>query len=235
MSSDPDDEALSWDGDVDPTHTDQPTTAPGAAAREHDSIEPGEDTHTDVRAASDVDAPSGDQRGDADSADGDADGNPAVADTDAVDDDEPTDAQVVSDGDPVESDTPVVEAAAEPRPEATTGITSDAPDSTVAASAPQPMGNAMLVGLGVMGGVYVLWMIGWLIGGFRLQGQADYLITDGMFQASFWLSVLAPPLWFVSVLLLTRRARGWQRVLWLVVGIVLLVPWPFVLVGTVGT
>ena len=60
----------------------------------------------------------------------------------------------------------------------------------------EPMGNATLITLGILGGVYLIYAIGWVIGGLRLQGRAEYLVTDVMYQGSFWLAVLAPLLWF---------------------------------------
>lgn len=98
----------------------------------------------------------------------------------------------------------------------------------------EPLGNAMLIALGVFGGVYLLYAIGWIIGGLRLQGGAAYLVTDVMFQGSLWLAVLAPALWFVTVLLVTRAAKAWVRIAWLVGGVVLLIPWPFIMTGAVG-
>jgi hypothetical protein len=98
----------------------------------------------------------------------------------------------------------------------------------------QPMGNATLITLGILGGVYLLYAIGWIIGGLRLQGRADYLVTDVMFQGSFWLAVLSPLLWFATVFLLTAHAKAWVRIVWLVAGVALLLPWPFVMVGAVG-
>lgn len=98
----------------------------------------------------------------------------------------------------------------------------------------EPMGNVALVTLGILGGIYLLFTIGWLIGGFRLQGRAQYLVADVMFQGSFWLAVLAPLLWFATVFLLTRRSSTWVRIVWLVGGAILLVPWPFIMVGAVG-
>lgn len=97
-----------------------------------------------------------------------------------------------------------------------------------------PMGNGALVGLGVLGGVYALYAIGWLIGGLRLQGRAQYLVFDVMYQGSLWLAVLAPPLWFATTFLLTRGRRAWVRFAWLAAGVVLLLPWPFVMIGAVG-
>jgi hypothetical protein len=97
-----------------------------------------------------------------------------------------------------------------------------------------PMGNATLITLGILGGVYLLYSIGWIIGGLRLQGRAQYLVTDVMYQGSFWLAVLAPLLWFGTVFLLTLRSKPWVRIAWLVAGVALLLPWPFVLIGAVG-
>ena len=58
--------------------------------------------------------------------------------------------------------------------------------------------------------------------------------TDAMYQGSLWLAVLAPVLWFATVFLLTRAARAWVRFAWLAAGVILLVPWPFVMIGAVG-
>ncbi|MEV8266266.1 DNA polymerase III subunit gamma/tau [Microbacterium sp. NPDC076911] len=115
----------------------------------------------------------------------------------------------------------------------------DAPDATVesepeSSGAAKPMGNAALVTTGVLGGAYALYVIGWVIGGLRLQGLAQYLVTDFMFLASFSLAALAPVIWFGTTLLLTRHSKTWVRIAWLFAGVILLVPWPFVMTGTVG-
>ncbi len=98
----------------------------------------------------------------------------------------------------------------------------------------EPMGNATLIALGILGGVYLIYAIGWVIGGLRLQGRAQYLVTDVMYQGSFWLAVLAPLLWFGTVFLLTMHSKSWIRFVWLVAGVVLLLPWPFIMIGAVG-
>lgn len=119
----------------------------------------------------------------------------------------------------------------------------DAPQSAAsdASTAPEtavderrPMGNGALIAFGVLGGVYALYAIGWLIGGLRLQGRAQYLVLDVMYQGSLWLAVLAPLLWFATTLLLTRVSRTWVRFAWLGAGVVLLLPWPFVMIGAIG-
>ncbi|MCW3494190.1 DNA polymerase III subunit gamma/tau [Microbacterium sp. SSM24] len=96
------------------------------------------------------------------------------------------------------------------------------------------MGNAELISLGVLGGFSVLYAVGWLIGGLRLQGTAEFLVAPLAYQVSLWLAVLAPLVWFATVLVLTRGRRLWVRFAWLVGGVVLLVPWPFIMVGAIG-
>ena len=95
-----------------------------------------------------------------------------------------------------------------------------------------PIGNGALIALGVLGGVYALFAIGWLIGGLRLQRLL--LLTDAMYLGSLWLAVLAPVLWFGTVFLLTRASRAWVRFAWLGAGAGLFIPWPFVMIGAVG-
>jgi hypothetical protein len=90
--------------------------------------------------------------------------------------------------------------------------------------------SAGLVGLGVLAGVYLLYTVGWVLSVVR----NPYALTDpfGQVMATVGdvLAVLAPLLWFGTVFLLTR-GRGGARAAWLVGGVLLLVPWPFVLGG----
>ena len=128
--------------------------------------------------------------------------------------------------------------AADTSPQETTDAATAAPaNSTAVPQAEEeraPMGNAMLITIGVLAGFYAIFTIGWVIGGLRLRDAAHYAVADVAFQGPLWLSVLAPALWFSTVYLLTRRSESWMRLLWLVVGAILLVPWPFVMVGAVG-
>lgn len=106
------------------------------------------------------------------------------------------------------------------------------PDGTVRpAGSPKPMGNVELVSLGVLGGVYLLLAIGWWIGGSRLQLIAQLFLEPIGFTVSWILAVLAAPIWFATVFLLTRERPAWARVLLLVVGAVVLLPWPFLMTG----
>lgn len=96
---------------------------------------------------------------------------------------------------------------------------------------PEPMGNAALVGIGVFAGIYLLLSLGWVLGAGRLQLVAQLFLDPVAYQVTMWLAVLAPPLWFATVWLLTRRSTMWLRLVLLAAGAVLLVPWPFVLSG----
>ncbi|WES65164.1 hypothetical protein P0L94_03600 [Microbacter sp. GSS18] len=100
---------------------------------------------------------------------------------------------------------------------------------------PEHTGSAMLVTVGVLAGIAAMWTIGWVIGGLRLQGTAEFLVSPAAYIPSLWLAALAPALWFGAVWALTRRSKAWVRVSWLVAGVVLLIPWPFVMTGTVGS
>lgn len=96
------------------------------------------------------------------------------------------------------------------------------------------LGNAALVSLGVLGGVYLLFTVGWVIGALRLQQRSSTFVSDPMFVGAFWLAVLAPLAWFFTTYSLTRGRPAWLRFGILVAGAVLLVPWPFLTSGSVA-
>ncbi|MFM2719378.1 DNA polymerase III subunit gamma/tau [Microbacterium mcarthurae (nom. nud.)] len=93
-----------------------------------------------------------------------------------------------------------------------------------------PLGNVGLVGIGMVAATFLLFAIGWLVAGFRLR-DLGLPIPDVTLLALTVGAALAPLVWFVTVLALTRAWRTWQRFLMLILGIVLLVPWPFLSLG----
>ena len=108
-------------------------------------------------------------------------------------------------------------------------------DDAPAREMPAQIGNVALVSLGVLGGIYLLYTLGWFIGGTRLQAIAPLLlVSPAAYVPAFWLAVLAPAIWFATTLLLTRRSATWVRFVWLAAGALLLVPWPFIMIGAVG-
>jgi hypothetical protein len=113
---------------------------------------------------------------------------------------------------------------------------STVPDAPVAEPAVQ-RSSALLVGFGIAAGVFVLYVIGWIIGiprakvvmdgGLGQQGLAAIMETIGAGVA-----IASGPLWFACVLLVTRKSRTIVRLLWMALGIVLLIPWPLLAGGT---
>ncbi|MFE5672041.1 DNA polymerase III subunit gamma/tau [Agromyces sp. NPDC056523] len=107
---------------------------------------------------------------------------------------------------------------ASPSPEGAAGDDDDAEA--------QP-GSAELVLLGVFGGVYLLYTLGWILSVLRVQNTAQDPLGQFMFALGLWLAVLAPALWFGVTFALTR-GRTKTRLVWLLVGAVVLLPIAFV-------
>lgn len=110
-----------------------------------------------------------------------------------------------------------------------------APAASDAEAEPAAMSPAMLLFVGIFGGIYLLYAVGWVIGGLNLKPLANLIVADAMYVPWFILAVAAPALWMLTVWVLTRGAQAWIRVLLLLAGAVLLVPWPFVMVGAIGS
>ncbi|UIN31963.1 DNA polymerase III subunit gamma/tau [Microbacterium binotii] len=96
---------------------------------------------------------------------------------------------------------------------------------------PAPMSNVALVTLGVFGGIYLLLAVGWFIGGSRLQFVAQLFINPAAHTAAWILAIAAPAVWFATTMVLTRSRPMWLRIVALVVGAVVLLPWPFLMTG----
>lgn len=90
----------------------------------------------------------------------------------------------------------------------------------------------LLVTYGVLGGIYLIYTFGWLLSLQRFIGirnvSADPL-TEIMFQFGAFLALASPALWFGAVFLLTRGQKPLSRLAWLLVGLLAVLPWPFIL------
>ncbi|MFF2270970.1 hypothetical protein ACFVTX_01765 [Agromyces sp. NPDC058136] len=93
-------------------------------------------------------------------------------------------------------------------------------------AAPAQTGSVELVVLGVLGGVYLLYTIGWIITALRTAVPGMSVVGDFMYSLGLWLAVLAAPVWFALALRGARTPRS--RLVWLVVGAVVLAPLPFI-------
>ena len=103
-------------------------------------------------------------------------------------------------------------------------------DDDETTDAPAQTGSTELVVLGVLGGVYLLYAIGWLITALGESTLFADPVAQFMHSLGAWFAVLAAPLWFGAVLWLASGNRR-ARLVWLIVGAVLLVPVPFLLRG----
>lgn len=160
MTRDPDDDALSWAGDDDPTLSTTPTAAEGSLAPGWSTVgEPGTVIESHEQGSA-----------------GEQTGNEASENSN--------------------------------------------PDAAAASS-------AALIVLGVLGGVYLLYTIGWAISASRIINPAPDLVGAFMFSAGLWLAAAAPVLWFALTLWLTRAASRWRYV-WLLLGVLVLAPLPFI-------
>ncbi|KTR85900.1 hypothetical protein NS220_18525, partial [Microbacterium testaceum] len=117
-------------------------------------------------------------------------------------------------------------AARHPEPSASDDLDADGTDAGSSA----PLGNVGLVGIGMVAATFLLFAIGWLVAGLQLRGLG-LPIPEVTIVALTIAAALAPLVWFVAVLATTRGWRTWQRFLLLILGIVLLVPWPFLSLG----
>ncbi|OIH92266.1 MULTISPECIES: hypothetical protein [unclassified Curtobacterium] len=96
-----------------------------------------------------------------------------------------------------------------------------------------PTGSGALVGMGVLGGLYLLYTVAWLV-------SASLLTVTGTGLAGIAsetmrvLAIMAPALWFAATLWLCQGHRDRTRFTWLVVGAVVLIPWPFIMTRSFG-
>ncbi|MFC9920111.1 hypothetical protein [Agromyces binzhouensis] len=108
--------------------------------------------------------------------------------------------------------------------EATDAAASTSADGTPAG--PQ-IGSAELVLLGVFGGVFLLYTLGWILTVLRVTNTATDPVGQFMFALGLALAVIAPAMWFAVAFALTRGQVP-LRFTWLAVGAVVLLPVPFV-------
>jgi hypothetical protein len=91
------------------------------------------------------------------------------------------------------------------------------------------LGSATLIAFGIVGGVYLLYTIGWIVSFARYAQPIDVDFTVVSHRIAQTLAIAASPLWFVATLLVLQKTDVRYRFLWLVIGVLVLVPWPFLL------
>ncbi len=92
--------------------------------------------------------------------------------------------------------------------------------------------SLLLVTYGVLAGAYLIYTLGWVV---SIQGYAATHpvstdpLTAIMFAVTEFLAIASPILWFGAAFALTRGRKAIIRLLWLLLGLVVVIPWPFVL------
>ena len=89
------------------------------------------------------------------------------------------------------------------------------------------MSSVVLIALGLLGGIYLLYTVGWFVSWQRLVYTDPDLLELAAFRVQQVLAIVAAPLWFGATLFFTRERKPAVRLLWLVIGAVVLVPWSF--------
>ncbi|MBF4568820.1 hypothetical protein ITJ57_08555 [Plantibacter sp. VKM Ac-2880] len=92
----------------------------------------------------------------------------------------------------------------------------------------EQMSSVMLVTLGIFGGVFLLYSVGWLISAFRPDAAPPSdAVGRFMFDLGQGLAVAAGPVWMAATLWLTRGGKPLVRIAMLLLGVLLILPWPF--------
>jgi hypothetical protein len=95
--------------------------------------------------------------------------------------------------------------------------------------AAKSMPAVLLITYGILAGVYLIYTIGWVITVTRSTTTLPTIFGEAMFQLGELLAMASPAMWFASVVLLTRDRKPIVRLALLLVGLVVVVPWPFLL------
>ncbi|MFM9878548.1 MAG: hypothetical protein ACKVOG_11990 [Rhodoglobus sp.] len=117
-------------------------------------------------------------------------------------------------------------------PPATRRPVAERVEAPVAESTRAQTPAALLITYGILGGVYLIYTLGWVTSILRLNGvRAPYSdpLAEIMFQLGEGLALASPALWLAAVFLLTRGRKPLVRLAWILVGLVAVLPWPFVL------
>ena len=97
-----------------------------------------------------------------------------------------------------------------------------------------PETSGALIGFGVFGGLYLLYTVAWLLTASTTYVSGVDAVLSGYVEVLRFLSIVAPALWFAVVLWAARGRSTRTRLLWMLLGAVLLFPWPFLMTRSFG-
>ena len=107
--------------------------------------------------------------------------------------------------------------------------TTDRPtfDELIDPGTPAQLPSWALVVVGLFAGVYLLFSVAWLIIALNPPVAISDPVGSFMWVGSLWLATFGGIIWFLSTLALgASRSVAW-RVMMLLIGTVVLVPWPY--------
>lgn len=90
-------------------------------------------------------------------------------------------------------------------------------------------GSVLLVFYGIAAGVYALYTVGWVLAALADSTPTASIFAQLMHEFGLFCAIVAPALWALAVFVLARRTGA--RAAGLALGMLVLVPWPFVLGG----
>ena len=92
-------------------------------------------------------------------------------------------------------------------------------------------GSFLLVSYGILGGVVLLYTVGWLLGIRDVVFVSRDTLSAVASTIAQVLAIAAPAIWFGGSFVLTRAAKPIVRLLVLLLGLVATIPLPFILLG----
>lgn len=119
----------------------------------------------------------------------------------------------------------------EPEPAAPRPVATESEKAGSQGAEKAPTSSILLVTYGILAGAYALYTVGWFIASTRNTIELPTVLGSFMFQWGESLAIAAPLVWFAATLYLTRSSKPVVRLAWLIVGLAVLVPMPFVLGG----
>jgi hypothetical protein len=97
--------------------------------------------------------------------------------------------------------------------------------------APKPRTSSLLlVTYGILAGAYLIYTLGWVVAIQRLGASVVGVLAQLMFGLGEGLAIASPAIWFAAVFVLLRGAKPLLRLVWLLVGLAVVIPWGFLLV-----
>ena len=89
--------------------------------------------------------------------------------------------------------------------------------------------SGVLVGYGAILGVFLVYTISWVTIMLKRLSTPPQPLLDGIDRAQMLLGLAGPALWVVFAFFFVRGRRWYWQTLWLVLGLVLLAPWPWII------